>query len=249
MSTPDPRRPCLLLTRPQAASARFAAACADLPVRIVIAPLQRIVPVPHDPAPIAQAEALVLTSIEAVPFAGPGRGRLAFCVGPATAAAARASGFVVAVSETGEAGGLAAIIDRPAIHPHGRHLARDLGVEGVVVYDQLAQPLPAQGRAALAGAAPVLLPLFSPRSARLAADAVAGALAPLHPIAISANAAAAWAETRDETAPVVDRPDAEAILAALRQWLAGGTFGAEGGLRPDGCPSRLRLTDQGGDGR
>ena len=58
MSTPDPRRPCLLLTRPQAASARFAAACADLPVRIVIAPLQRIVPVPHDPAPIAQAEAL-----------------------------------------------------------------------------------------------------------------------------------------------------------------------------------------------
>jgi len=248
MSTPDPFRPCLLLTRPEERSRHFAAACADLPLRIVIAPLQRIVPVPHDPAPLEAAETLVLTSVEAVPFAGPGRGRLAFCVGPATAAAARAAGFAVAVSATGEAEGLAAIIDRPALHPHGRHLARDLGVEGVVVYDQVAQPLPPAGRAVLEGDAPVVLPLFSPRSARLAAEAAREARAPLHPIAISANAADAWAQTRAEVPLVAETPDAEGILAALHRWLEAGTFGAEDGLRAEGGPSRLRHADQGGDG-
>ncbi len=55
----------------------------------------RIVPVAHDAAVLARAAGLVFTSVHAVPAAGPGRGRPAFCVGPATAAAARAAGFDV----------------------------------------------------------------------------------------------------------------------------------------------------------
>ena len=69
--------------------------------------------------------------------------------------------------------------------------------------------------AVLAGAAPVILPLFSPRSARLAADAVAGASARLLPVAISDAAAAAWAATRPEPSRVALRPEVAAMLAEV----------------------------------
>lgn len=210
--------PLLLLTRPEPASLRFAADCAGLGLRTVIAPLQRIVPVAHDAEAVARAEGLVFTSPVAVPFAGPGRGRAAICVGPGTAAAAEAAGFAVQVSPTGEAGGMLPLLAAhrgPLLHPHGRHLARALPAEGVVVYDQIAVPLNAEGRAALSGAAQVILPLFSPRSARLAAQAAAGARAPLLPVAISAAAAQAWGSLRPEPARIAARPDAAAMLAAV----------------------------------
>ena len=41
----------------------------------------------------------------------------------------------------------------------------------MIVYDQQAVPLTNEAGALLAGTAPVILPLFSPRSARLVADA------------------------------------------------------------------------------
>ena len=66
------------------------------------------------------------------------------------------------------------------------------------------------------GAATVILPLFSPRSARLAAAAVEGASAPLQPVAISPAAGAAWAGARPEPARIALRPDAAAILDAVR---------------------------------
>ena len=78
--------PVLLLTRPEAASRRFADECGGLGLHIVIAPLQRIEPVAHDPEVLASAEGLVFTSPVAVPFAGAGRGRTAICVGTGTAA-------------------------------------------------------------------------------------------------------------------------------------------------------------------
>lgn len=223
--------PVLLLTRPEAASRRFAADCSGLGVRIVVAPLQKIVPVPHDGAALARAAALVFTSPVAVPAAGPGRGRLAICVGPGTAMAAAAAGFTVQVSATGEAGGMLPLIEAHVgahvgahagamLHPHGRHLARELPVPGMVVYDQQAMPLGEEGRRCLAGTTPVILPLFSPRSARLAAAAVAGARAPLRPVAISAAAAACWQAVRPEAARIAALPDAAAMLAAVRAMVA-----------------------------
>lgn len=210
--------PVLLLTRPEEASRRFAADCAGLGLRIVIAPLQRIVPVAHDAEALARAKGLVFTSPVAVPSAGPGRDRVAVCVGPGTAAAAAAAGFAVQVSPTGEAGGMLPLIAAHRgrlVHPHGRHLARELPVEGVVVYDQVAAPLNEAGRAALTGPAPIILPLFSPRSARLAAEAAAGSRTVLLPVAISAAAAAAWAALRPEPPRIAMRPDAAAMLDAV----------------------------------
>ncbi|MFN3526395.1 MAG: uroporphyrinogen-III synthase, partial [Paracoccus sp. (in: a-proteobacteria)] len=63
-------RPPLLLTRPEPDSRRFAAMMPDWPV--VISPILRIVPVPHDAAALARAEGLVFTSAHAVASAGPG---------------------------------------------------------------------------------------------------------------------------------------------------------------------------------
>lgn len=184
--------PTVLLTRPQADSQRFAARLAG--AAVVISPVLRIVPVAHDAARLAKAPGLVFTSVHAVPAAGPGRGRVAFCVGPRTAAVARAAGFAV-TEGPGDAAGLAPLLaqaELPLIHPRGAHLARDLGVPGVVVYDQRPAALTDQARALLAGRAPVILPLFSPRSARLLAEQAWRAAAPLWLAAISATTDAAW---------------------------------------------------------
>lgn len=213
------REPLILLTRPQAAAERFAA---RLPgADVVIAPLMRIVPVAHDTARLHAAGRLVLTSIHAVPAAGPGEGREAFCVGPATAAAARAAGFTV-IEGPGDAARLGPMLagQEGLLHPHGRHVTAGLPVEGMVVYDQIAEELSESGLAALRGGRPVLWPLFSPRSARLAARALAraGATAPVVPLAISAAAETAFGEW-PAPIPVAATPDADGLLALIGQRL------------------------------
>lgn len=184
----------------------------------VISPVLRIKAVDHDSGPLHAAPGLIFTSAHAVPAAGPGRGRLALCVGGHTAQVAREAGFDVREGN-GFAESLLPLIEAagvPLIHPHGRHLAKRLPVPGVIVYDQQAMPLNEQARALLAGDAPVVLPLFSPRSARLASKAARGARAALWPVAISHAALAAWAAPSAGHA-VADRPEATAMVAAIRR--------------------------------
>ena len=228
-AAPPDGPPVLLLTRPEAASRRFAAevrALAPGDWRAVIAPLLRIVPL-ADPA--APEGVPVFTSAHAVPFAGPGGGAPAWCVGPRTAEAARRAGWTPR-----EGGGdveslLGAILSAPpapvvhlrGVHTRGRLAAR-LRAAGRpaserVVYDQVARPLTDAARGALAGAAPVIAPVFSPRSAALLAEAVGNPAAPFRVIAVSAAAA----EPLRRWSPVVAaRPDgpamAEATAALLR---------------------------------
>lgn len=209
------KRPVLLLTRPPQDSRRFASMLPDWPA--VISPVLRIVAVDHDAAALRDAPGLVFTSAHAVPAAGAGRGRLALCVGGHTGQVARAAGFDVRTGN-GFAESLLPLIEAagvPLIHPHGRHLAKRLPVPGMVVYDQQAVPLTNEAAALLAGTAPVILPLFSPRSARLVADAGRGARAPLWPVAISDAAWAAWAAPAAGHA-VAQRPNAAAMAAAIR---------------------------------
>ncbi|SCY81190.1 uroporphyrinogen-III synthase [Paracoccus tibetensis] len=207
--------PPLLLTRPEADARRFAALLPGWPA--VIAPILRIEPVAHDAQALAEAPGLVFTSAHAVPAAGAGRGRPAICVGAQTGAAARAAGFSVTEGQ-GTAASLLPLIAAasvPLIHPHGRHLARALPVPGMVVYDQVPQPLGAEAEALLAGAAPVILPVFSPRSARLLAEAVATARAPLWLAAISAAADDAFAAPAAQRA-LAPAPSAAGMVAAIR---------------------------------
>lgn len=235
-------RPILLLTRPHTASARFAGSLRamlgeDWP--IVASPLLDIVLLTPPAAEIATAKAadqVIFTSengVEGLAALLPSRGRRAWCVGGRTAAAAREAGYD-AIAAQGDAPSLRALIGAAAprarlIHARGRHivapLAQPLTEAGlpcaeITVYDQIERQLSAEARAALAGAAPVIAPLFSPRSARIFARAAAGAKAPIWLAALSpavADAAAALAPAR---LAVADRPEAGAVLAAVRALLA-----------------------------
>lgn len=242
---PAPRQsltqPLLLLTRPYAQSRRFAAECraACPPHETLIAPMSEIVPTTFDSAAFSGVKALVLTSPNAVAaLAGvPGlHGLPAWCVGPATAAAARAAGFVVH-----ESGGDAAhlIIDlqrtRPAgplIHAHGRHLARDLVAElardgfdirGVTVYEARAMAWPEGVIEALESARIVVAPLFSPRAASELSQRLQG-MQPqgLRFVAISANCIARLSARLRACAVVAKAPNAAAMCQAVSEELSQG---------------------------
>lgn len=215
---PPAPRPILLMTRPGDDSERTAA---RIGADVIVAPILQIVPVDHDGAALAQAPGLVFTSAHAVASAGPGRGRPAICVGERTGQVARDAGFAV-IQGAGTADSLAPLIAAspvPLVHPHGRHLAQRLAVPGIVVYDQRPQPLTARARAALMGARPVVVPVYSPRSARLLAGMAAGARAPLWLVAISDAAAAVWTAPAARRA-VADQPSGRAMDAAIRAMLA-----------------------------
>lgn len=210
-------RPVVLVTRPQPAADRLAVRLRAEGLPVLVAPLMRIVPVAHDAAALARAPGLVFTSAHAVTSAGPGGGRPAICVGPATARAAEAAGFRVTTGP-GDAVGMLPLLEglEGWLHPHGAHVAATLPVPGMVVYDQQALPLPDAARALLDGVAPVIVPVFSPRSARLAAAATDGARAPLRVAAISAAAARAWGRPPTALA-VAEIPEEPGVIAAIRE--------------------------------
>jgi uroporphyrinogen-III synthase len=222
-------RPTLLLTRPRAASARFALEVAARwpAARVVVAPLMEVVPV-GDPPALDGLGAVIFTSSNAVARASPGGGLRAFCVGARTAAAASRAGFdAVMAGETADAlvEHLAALRPAgPVLHLHGVHQRGDvvprladagIGARGAEIYDQRAVPPDTVFFDALA-ARPLLVPLFSPRSAALfrgAAEPVLGT------DAVGARFFALSAAVRDAlpagwhpATDVADRPDAEALL-------------------------------------
>ncbi|SLN24741.1 uroporphyrinogen-III synthase [Roseivivax jejudonensis] len=228
MSAPVP----LLLTRPEAGSARF---LERLRARHldgfvpVVSPLISIVHRPHLPE-IPPDTLLVFTSAHAVQaYAGAGGppGAHAFAVGDATAAAARDAGL-----EPVSAGGtvetllthlLAKRPDKPILHLRGRVTRGDLvgrlRAEGLtagaaIVYDQPACPLSTEARAALDATAPVIAPVFSPRTARLLARA-APIRAPLLVAAMSNRVADALEPLAPLRMHVAEAPDAAAMADAV----------------------------------
>jgi len=231
--------PLLLLTRPRAQSERFAAECRATcpPHDTVIAPMSEIAPVAFDNAALSAAKTLVLTSPNAVVALARVeglRGLPAWCVGPGTAAAARAAGFVAH-----EAGGDAVHLIRdlrrarpegPLIHAHGRHLARDLAVElagegfdirGVMVYEARALPWPEGVIAALQSARVVVAPIFSPRAAIEFSERLQGTVPQgLRIVAISANCAARLSAPLRACAVIAEAPDAAAMCRAVAEGLS-----------------------------
>lgn len=222
----------MLFTRPRAASedaARRLRAQAG-PHRVEISPILEIRP--REMSIKVDSDAVLALSsahaVAALQQAGQAAGQRAFCVGDATAQAARQAGLD-AVSADGDAGALADLIrDRApggTIHwLHGAHtrggLAESLSKDGFrvvesIVYDQVAQPLSAQARALLAGPGRVIVPLYSPRSAALVAAACAGARAALDAVFISPAAAAAWTGPEPVASTLACRKTGDSMLDAL----------------------------------
>jgi len=185
--------PLILLTRPKAASDRFARllrAELDQPVDIVIAPLMDIVPTQAAPD-LRDVGGVIFTSEVAARQvtapAGPDKVP-AWCVGDRTARAAAEAGFA-ARSAGGTAADLIRMVraDAPTgrvLHLSGLHTRgnvaeelRKAGVaaDSVAIYDQRPVPPPPAFHRAMAHGGHLIVPLFSPRSAVLFAQAAEGA--------------------------------------------------------------------------
>lgn len=200
---------------------------------MLIAPLTEIAPVPFNPSVFAGAGAVVLTSPNAV-AAVQGLGLPAWCVGPGTAAAARAAGLEVRESG-GDAAHLLADLRSMGpgvrlVHAHGRHLARDLVAElspegfdihGVMVYEARTVAWDAAVLPTLVAAAHVVAPLFSPRAAGEFAARLGGSVPPgLRIIAISANCAGRLPAALRARCTIARMPDAAAMRRAVAEGLS-----------------------------
>ncbi len=218
--------PLILLTRPQAASARFAArlVAACPAAAVLISPLQAV-QFADWPRPLVLPEAVIFTSQNAVEAAArAGLSGRAFCVGDQTAEAAVKAGFD-AVSAGGTADDLVGLIiaARPASVWHlrgadtrgdvaGRLRKAGISVFEAVVYRTEDRPLTGEAITALGQSRPILLPLFSPKSAARASAALTSVQAPLIVLCLSAAVGRAAARLPAVQRRVAKRPDADGML-------------------------------------
>lgn len=222
--------PTLLITRPLERAQRFAAQCeaafgSAIPTQI--APVVRIEALT---APdLSTYDAVIFTSESGVAVVrGEPGPRVAWVVGPRTAAAASAAGYSV----QGGGGDVDALIDsiqaaRPdgaLIHLRGaesrgnlapRLCDAGLNVKAAVVYRQTDCEISPAGRAALAGQVPLVLPVFSVQSARrlLAYDIDA----PHTVVAISAAVGEAWPRKNQATVQIARNATAEAMAEVVAE--------------------------------
>ena len=239
----QPYSPKLLLTRPKVAAERFAELFrarfgADWPV--VISPLMATDWVAGWPN-LRGGTGVIFTSETAV--RGFAREFLrrdipAYCVGPRTAEAARGQGFVVHTGP-GDALGLAALIAEtagrgPLLYPHGREIARDiekpLNSAGIVTisfvaYQQRAIDLTGEARQVLLSREPVLVPLFSARSATLFVKAAEGHRCRLLIAAISHEVGQVARGLDPEGLKVAQHPQGAAMVEALDDLANSGGLG------------------------
>lgn len=192
----------VLITRPLRQGQAFAAALEAAfggPVQTVISPLIETAPMVVD-QDFADVSHVLFTSVNGVQQAG----RLqvpttatAWCVGEKTAQAAQVAGF-----ETRTAGGtseklmLLIVAANPVgrmIHVRGKHTTGDIighlakariTCEPVIAYDQVAIAPTQQAIDLLCGENPVIVPLFSPRTAKLF-EQIGVFRAPLHLVVMS----------------------------------------------------------------
>lgn len=190
------------MTRPRAASERFVA---QLPTRTlsrvtpIYSPLLDIRPLSVQ-VDVNDTNGLIFTSANAVNAAaslGVPRDLPVYCVGDTTTGTAKGAGWMAQmVGNTAEelvASLLRLRPESPLLHLRGEHsrgnVAEKLTESGLttreqMVYRQLLLPFSDEAQRVIAGDAPVIAPIFSPRTARQFADVWTG-LAPLWLAAIS----------------------------------------------------------------
>ncbi|OSP54667.1 hypothetical protein BV911_11415 [Pseudoruegeria sp. SK021] len=223
----------MLITRPQAQSERFAQTCQRVfgpQMQIVISPVLKIVP-RRTKIDLTGLTGLIFTSengVRAFAALSHDRSLPAYCVGPRTADVARQIGFR-ATQGTGGAEALAnqiaaAPTHGPLLHVHGVTVAGDIKgvltqrgipVRTQVIYDQLEYPLSKAAHDLLSEPAPVLLPVFSPRTATLLLPALVPARALLQIAAISPAVAVSLQKLHTARIDVAAQPDGASMLTSL----------------------------------
>lgn len=228
------KRALIVLTRPQAQSERFAQMCREglgVQTRIILSPLLKIELLPAK-LPERAYDGLIFTSengVRAYKQTQLGLGIPAYCVGERTAKAAKAAGLV-AYSADGSADNLVAMVNSakvagPMLHIRGQHTRGDVAgrvtaeVGEVVAYRQTTLPLSDEAQAALQGDVEVILPLFSPRTAKIFFQQAGPISAPLQVISMSeaVNDAVLGSNNAQNTQlTVATAPDAQAMLSAIK---------------------------------
>jgi uroporphyrinogen-III synthase len=229
-STPVP----VLLTRPKDAADAFAIAVQrrfGSRVRPVITPLMAVEYL-SPTLPEGPFAGVIFTSATGIEAAGrirfPQSG-LAWCVGRRTAERAAAAGYHARSAE-GDAAALVAAIraDPPTgklLHLRGEEtrgevagalISSGIEIESIVVYRQLPQPLSPEAQAILLAGGPVILPLFSPRSAALFRARPPGdPRATLWLVTMSRAVTEAARDIPHRALVEATQPDAPAMLAAV----------------------------------
>lgn len=231
---PTSRPPPCLITRSQPGASRTAEAVARQGWRPLVVPVAQVVALPPDPGPLVQgqaARAVLLTSAHAARLAPRElHSRTVLAVGAATAAAARAAGFIRVRSAEGDAAALAHMartdpdITDGAIWVRGEQVAADLvallakdliPVWPLIVYgmhppDDLANQL-----AAAQAQGPGTILIHSPAGARAVIRAAPDGWQGWCAVALSPAAAAPLAAVADLPITCAASPDETALLAAL----------------------------------
>ncbi len=218
----------MLITRPQPQAGRLAEDLRAQGVRVVVSPLMRAV-FPPVTLPEGDFAAVILTS-EAGAMAASrlaGLPRRALCVGERTAEVARAGGFDARSLGLTAAEMLPALAAEPGpfLYLRGREasvdvaaalVARGQQAASAVVYAQEPAALTDEALALLRGAAPVVIPLYSARSARLfLAACPADRTAELLPVAIARPVLEALPEALRASTVLAERPDGPSMQAAI----------------------------------
>ena len=231
--------PILLITRPEPSGAAFAdrmRAAMGCGVEVILSPVLRIEHCGSLPD-LRRYKTLIFTSrhaVEAYVALGGVRDIPAYAVGDATGRAAQAEGMRVRVCDGDAASVIARVtadkVSGPVLHLSGDHVARDIAkdltqagivTDQAVIYRQVAVGLSAQACAALSGERMVVLPLFSPRSARLLFEGT-DVSAPLLVAAISEAAAREVPADVAVRLDIARSPDLEAMVALTGRLLDAG---------------------------
>lgn len=225
--------PCILLTRPQDKSKAFAAEIAECGWTSMIWQLLTIENRLTHPIVPGADQSLIFTSaraIHALPDPAP-TGAPAICVGPATAAAARARGFSAVTDIGGDADALVqrltAAPPRRYLHIRGVHARGDIAkrltdagspTEEAIAYDALASTRPpAEIDTAFQMRKFHAIALFSPRSAAIFRQCARmdWLVPPLTAFAISDATADPVRDMGFASVIVAKRPDGAAMRAAI----------------------------------
>ena len=229
--------PVVLLTRPAVPAARFRKMLRR-GAEVIMSPVTEIEPVAFE-IDLSGYGTLIFASQHAVQsmkgVAGLS-GKRAFAVGEHTATAASELGLAVVASDRTADDMVARIIAKsPAgnlLFARGVHSRGDienclesagLETDSIVTYDQIEQALSAEAIEILRGERPVILPLFSPRSAELMArkSSECSAAAPLILITMSAAVLAAWDGPVAAHSMSVNEPTAQAMAEETLQRIRG----------------------------
>nr|WP_291728211.1 uroporphyrinogen-III synthase [Leisingera sp. F5] len=221
----------LLMTRPLAAAERFVAGLpqgARAGLQVIYAPLMQIRPTQAQIS-LDGVKGVIFTSANGVEAASreTAAGLPAFCVGERTARAAADAGWqAVGLGQCADE-----LVERmlqqppeaPLLHLRGTHarggIAQRLTDGGIpcraqTVYDQILLPLSGEAQAVLSAQNDVIVPLFSPRTARHFASLCEDAVH-LHLIALSQAVAEPLKSLNCKVLRVSKEPNAEAMEEAV----------------------------------